>query len=210
MVVGVLVAVLGTALLGATLVGGASSRHPLAAGSSAPPAVGTRPPQHRPNDLLPGRRLGDVGRADGVVPDHVSVLDDDYPAVARLDPGLRSAVRRAATEAARDGVEVEVNSGWRSRRYQELLLREAVSRYGSAREAARWVATPDTSAHVSGDAIDVGPSDAATWLAEHGARYGLCRVYDDEPWHFELRAGAATDGCPHRYPDPTYDPRMQR
>ena len=32
-------------------------------------------------------------------------------------------------------------------------------KYGSEAEAARWVATPDTSAHVSGDAVDIGPSE---------------------------------------------------
>ena len=80
-----------------------------------------------------------------------------------------------------------VNSGWRSPEYQEQLLREAVSKYGSEAEAARWVATPDTSAHVSGDAVDIGPSDAAAWLSEHGAAYGLCQIYRNEPWHYELR-----------------------
>ena len=52
------------------------------------------------------------------------------------------------------------------------------------------MATPDTSAHVSGDAVDIGPSDAAAWLSEHGAAYGLCRIYGNEPWHYELRPEA--------------------
>ena len=64
---------------------------------------------------------------------------------------------------------------------------EAVSKYGSEAEAARWVATPNTSAHVSGDAVDIGPSGAAAWLSEHGAAYGLCQIYGNEPWHYELR-----------------------
>ena len=80
-----------------------------------------------------------------------------------------------------------VNSGWRSAAYQEQLLDEAVSTYGSRKEAARWVATPDTSAHVSGDAVDIGPTDAAAWLSDHGAGYGLCQIYRNEPWHYELR-----------------------
>ncbi|HET9737332.1 MAG TPA: D-alanyl-D-alanine carboxypeptidase family protein, partial [Solirubrobacteraceae bacterium] len=60
-------------------------------------------------------------------------------------------------------------SGWRSPQYQEQLLHGAVSEYGSEEEAARWVATAETSAHVSGDAVDIGPSDATAWLSEHGA-----------------------------------------
>ena len=83
-----------------------------------------------------------------------------------------------------------------------------MSQYGSADEAARWVATPDTSAHVSGDAVDLGPARARAWLAEHGARYGLCQTYRNEPWHFELRPGAVDRGCPAMYADPTHDPRM--
>ena len=87
---------------------------------------------------------------------------------------------------------------------------EAVSKYGSEEEAARWVATPNTSAHVSGDAVDIGPSDATAWLSEHGAEYGLCQIYSNEPWHYELRPEAIDHGCPPMYADPTHDPRMQQ
>ena len=151
-----------------------------------------------------------IGEADGVVPDGVTVFDDQFPAVANLDPTLLRALRQAATDAAGDGVEFFVNSGWRSPAYQEQLLDEAISEYGSEEEAARWVATPKTSAHVSGDAVDIGPSDAAAWLSEHGAEYGLCQIYGNEPWHYELRPGAIDHGCPAMYADPTQDPRMQQ
>jgi LAS superfamily LD-carboxypeptidase LdcB len=107
-------------------------------------------------------------------------------------------------------VELVVDSGWRSPEYQEHLLQEAVSKYGSEAEAARWVATPDTSAHVSGEAVDIGPPAAAAWLSAHGAGFGLCRVYGNEPWHYELRPEAVARGCPATYADPTHDPRMQR
>jgi zinc D-Ala-D-Ala carboxypeptidase len=85
-----------------------------------------------------------------------------------------------------------------------------VSKYGSEEEAARWVATPTTSAHVSGDAVDIRPFDATAWLSAHGAEYGLCQIYGNEPWHYELRPGASDHGCPPTYPDPTHDPRMQQ
>lgn len=112
-------------------------------------------------------------------------VDAEVPAVARLDPALLDALRAASTEARDDGIVVEVTSGWRSRAYQQQLLDEAVVRYGSPQEAARWVATPDTSAHVSGLAVDVGPTDAAYWMAQHGSRFGLCQVYANEIWHYE-------------------------
>jgi zinc D-Ala-D-Ala carboxypeptidase len=157
-----------------------------------------------------GDGRGALGEADGAVPDGASVFDDEIPGVANLDADLLRALRRAAADAADDRVEFVVNSGWRSREYQEHLLDEAIAEYGSEEEAARWVATADTSAHVSGDAVDVGPTGAAAWLSEHGAEYGLCQVYRNEPWHYELRPDAVDDGCPRIYPDPTHDPRMQK
>jgi zinc D-Ala-D-Ala carboxypeptidase len=153
---------------------------------------------------------GAVTEADGALPDGVTVFDDEYPGVANLDPDLLGALREAATDAAADGIEFYVNSGWRSAEYQDQLLREAVAKYGSEEEAARWVATADTSAHVAGHAVDIGPSDAKAWLSEHGARYGLCQIYRNEPWHYELRPEAIDGGCPPMYPDPSYDPRMRR
>jgi hypothetical protein len=132
------------------------------------------------------------------------------PAIANLDPALLAALRQAETDAAGDGVEFSVNSGWRSPGRQEKLLQKAIAKYGSQEEAARWVATPETSPHVSGDAVDLGPAGATAWLSARGAAYGLCQIYDNEPWHFELRPEATDQGCPPMYPDPTYDPRMQQ
>ena len=127
-----------------------------------------------------------------------------------LDRALVGALRQAATDAAYDGVELYVKSGWRSPEYQQQLLQEAISKYGSEEEAARWVATPETSPHVSGDAVDIGPLAATAWLSEHGAAYGLCQIYSNEPWHYELRPEAIDHGCPPMYADPTHDPRMQQ
>jgi zinc D-Ala-D-Ala carboxypeptidase len=175
--------------------------------SPSPKAVSTA---HRAAPAPPVAHHGGAGVADGVVPGGTTVFDDDVPAVANLDPNLARALRQAATDAARDDHEFLVNSGWRSRQYQEQLLDEAVSKYGSREEAARWVATPTTSAHVSGEAVDLGHSDATSWLSKHGARYGLCQIYRNEPWHYELRPDAVAHGCPAMYADPTEDPRMQR
>jgi hypothetical protein len=158
---------------------------------------------------LRSEHRGAPGEADSAVPDGTTVFDDEIPGVANLDSDLLGALRQAATDAAYDGVEFFVDSGWRSPEYQEQLLHEAVSKYGSEEEAARWVATPNTSAHVSGDAVDIGP-DATAWLSEHGAEYGLCRIYGNEPWHYERRPEAIDHGCPPMYADPTHDPRMQQ
>lgn len=152
-----------------------------------------------------GRVTGD----DGLLPAGATVFDDGYAGIAGLRPELLEALRTAAVDAADHGVEFVVNSGWRSAEYQQLLLREAVSDYGSLDEAARWVATPQTSAHVSGDAVDIDGAEAAAWLSAYGAAYGLCQTYGNEPWHYELIPQAAASGCPGMYADPTEDPRMQ-
>jgi D-alanyl-D-alanine carboxypeptidase len=183
------------AALGDQSAGSSSSR----ASSSSPGASSIHGRPSEPRSPL--------GEADGAVPDGTTVFDDEIPGVAKLDPALLGALRHAATDAAHDGVEFVVDSGWRSRGYQEQLLHEAVLKYGSEAEASRWVATPTTSAHVSGDAVDIGPSRAAGWLSEHGAEYGLCRIYGNEPWHYELRPDAIDHGCPAMYADPTHDPR---
>jgi D-alanyl-D-alanine carboxypeptidase len=150
------------------------------------------------------------GEAGGAVPDGTTVFDDEVPGVVNLDPALLRALRRAATDAAADGVELVVNGGWRSPAYEDQLRREAIAKYGSEAEAARWVATGTTSPHVSGDAVDIGPAHATPWLSAYGAAYGLCQIYGNEPWHYELRPDAIAHGCPRMYADPTQDPRMQQ
>jgi zinc D-Ala-D-Ala carboxypeptidase len=203
LVAGLLVVIAAIApALGYQLLASSSSTatSPIAAGALA----------HRPHDSLHGDHHGALGEADGAVPDGVTVFDAEIPGVANLDPALLGALRQAATDAADDGLELYVDSGWRSLEYQNQLLREAVAEYGSEEEAARWVATAQTSAHVSGDAVDIGPFDATAWLSEHGAEYGLCQIYNNEPWHYELRPEAIDHGCPPMYADPTHDPRMQQ
>jgi D-alanyl-D-alanine carboxypeptidase len=163
-----------------------------------------------PGGTTVGEQRRALGEAGGAVPSGTTVFDDEIPGVANLDSDLLVALRQAATDAAGDGVEFSVDSGWRSPEYQERLLHEAVSKYGSDEEAARWVATPKTSAHVSGDAVDIGPADATAWLSEHGADYGLCQIYGNEPWHYELRPEAIDHGCGPTYADPTHDPRLRQ
>lgn len=197
-------------VVGAALVGITAAPLGMVRGEPGSSVIGLDPGS--PPLEAPGRRgpATPPGEADGVVPEGVTVFDDDYPAVANLDPELLAALRQAATDAGDDGIVFIVNSGWRSSAYQEQLFREAIAEYGSAEEAARWVATAETSRHVSGDAVDIGPGEATAWLSEHGAAYGLCQIYRNEPWHYELRPQAIEHGCPPMYDDPTHDPALQR
>ena len=86
----------------------------------------------------------------------------------------------------------------------------AVAKYGSLDEARRFVSTPEESAHVTGKAVDIGPTDAADWMIRHGAAYGLCPTYVNEPWHYERRVAALGHRCPRMYADPTEDPRTRQ
>jgi hypothetical protein len=128
-----------------------------------------------------------VGEADGRIKTSATIGElVGTPAIENLDADLRRAVSRATAAAAADGVEVRINSGWRSTAYQRALLEQGVREYGSLREARRWVNTPERSTHVQGRAVDVGPIDAAAWMQEHGSAFGLCQTYENESWHYEL------------------------
>lgn len=163
------------------------------------------------DDSRPRIIPGELGQEDGVIPEGEMVtVFDDIPAITNLEPDLLDALRDAAGEAQRDRIEFQVSSGWRSPEYQERLLRDAVADYGSEGEAARWVATATTSLHVTGEAIDIVNYDAISWLSQHGDRHGLCQIYNNEPWHYELRPEATDRGCPPLYNDPTDDPRMRQ
>lgn len=132
-----------------------------------------------------------MGTADGVVDGSVSVTAN-VPAITKLKPALQRAIRAAAQGAAERGTELSITSGWRSERYQQSLYDDAVQRQG-ADAASRLVAPAASSEHVTGDAVDVGPTDAAYWLSRYGEDYGLCRTYENEVWHYELRSGRV---CP--------------
>lgn len=155
---------------------------------------------------------GDNDISQGVLPHHVSAFDEELPGIGNLDPILRAAVQNATEDAREENVDIFINSGWRSPELQNQILEEAIAEYGSREEAARWVATAETSSHVSGHAVDIGEMDAYLWLSERdrGAAYGLCQIYSNEPWHFEYIPEALEYGCPTQYLDPTYDPRLDR
>lgn len=52
------------------------------------------------------------------------------------------------------GQPIKVSSGYRCRQHQERLFNEAVAKYGSEEEAAKWVAPPGSSPHEYGAALD--------------------------------------------------------
>ena len=148
--------------------------------------------------------LFDPTTADGFVDEFapISLADDAHPAISGLDDALRTAMRSAEDAAARDGIRFAVTGGWRSREYQQWLLDTRIAEWGSEAAAREFVATPDSSRHVTGDAVDIGSVDAQYWLVEHGWQWGICQTYANEPWHFEL-ATAPGGVCPEMRLDAT-------
>ncbi|MBE9927798.1 M15 family metallopeptidase [Cellulosimicrobium cellulans] len=181
-----------------------------------PPArhvPGARGPRRVARTVLGVLAVGALGAAGALT--YLTVTTHDGDAVADpsptlrpqtatgLDPELERRFDEARAAADAEGVELTLTSGWRTAAEQEQLVEAALERYGSPEEAHRWVLPPETSEHVAGLAIDVGPTDGALWLGEHGARFGLCRTYANEMWHFE----AATDPggtCPPMHEDASH------
>jgi zinc D-Ala-D-Ala carboxypeptidase len=163
---------------------------------SDPPAPPTRLADHS----LPLAPPADSG--DGSLPNggQLTPFDVQYSAIARLDPALLKAVQAAATAAAADGVTMTITSGWRSPEFQQRLLDNAVRTYGSLAAARQYVQTPAMSKHVTGEAVDVRGAGADQWLIANGPRFGLCRIYANELWHFELATDAAGK-CPALLPN---------
>lgn len=85
------------------------------------------------------------------------------------------------TAAARSGIDLKINSGYRTHEEQDLLHRAWRAGWGNA--AAR----PGYSKHQSGRALDLDVRDPATfaWLVKHARRYGFRRTVRSEPWHWE-------------------------
>lgn len=155
------------------------------------PAARATAADRKPDTGESGARAAREGTGGGDRPDgrELTPFDTRYPAVGRLDERLLKAVQKAARDARGDGIEFRVTSGWRSKAHQQRLLEEGIEKYGSAEKARQFVNTPQKSTHVSGKAVDIGPTDADDWLIRHGSDYGLCQVYSNEMWHFELLTG---------------------
>jgi len=124
-----------------------------------------------------------------------------------LNPFLKTRFLAAQAMAKRARRSLVITSGFRSYALQAALFAAAVKKYGSEAEAAKSVLPPDSSHHPWGLALDINyPNGAfsAKWLEVNGYKYGLCRVYKNEWWHFE---GTTAPGhrCPAMHPDATWD-----
>jgi hypothetical protein len=169
------------------------------------PAIGTPPPATKLVTPTPSRRTSKTPSTPTVPPKTGATPTKKPTPVVReesingLSPTLKARLKRAIAAAKADGVTIRITSGRRSAAKQQRLLNEAIKKYGSYKAATRWVLPPKYSAHVQGKAVDIGPTAAMTWLNKNGWRYGVCRRYDNEPWHFEALTKPGTK-CPPREP----------
>jgi D-alanyl-D-alanine carboxypeptidase len=138
----------------------------------------------------------------GWLPDGVTLspFDVSNPVIGQLDPLLLKAVQDAARAAAADGIDLRIASGWRSKGFQQRLFDIGVGQYGSADAAKKFVASPEVSKHVVGEAVDIAPVEADRWVIRNGRQFGLCQIYANEIWHFEL-AVDEHGGCPPLKPN---------
>lgn len=138
-----------------------------------------------------------------------SALSQESETVTALHPILSNRFEAARLVAQRSGVYLYITSGFRDEARQAVLFEEALKKYGSETEAAKWVLPADSSHHPDGLAIDVnypGNRPGAQWLEKNGSRFGLCRVYANEWWHFE-GVIAPGESCPPLAPNALVDLR---
>ena len=128
-----------------------------------------------------------VGLAGPAGPDLAFATGGGYsgPLALRQGHGMRpdvaAAFDRMALAAARDGLTIAINSGYRSDAEQAALF--------AANPDPRWVAPPGRSLHRCGTELDLGPPSAYGWLAANAGRFGFLKRYSWEPWHFGFIAG---------------------
>jgi hypothetical protein len=115
-----------------------------------------------------------------------------------LDPTFRANVAAMIAAANREfGGTMVIYSGYRSIEHQRRLYEDALVRYGSEREARRWVAPPGGSMHNFGLAVDLRHNGVrveygqriSNWMTSNLARFNLHRRLSNEGWHVEPIGG---------------------
>jgi len=120
-----------------------------------------------------------------------------------VHPQVLARFLSAQSAAKEEGIEMVIDSGYRTTQTQEYLFNRAIKEHKTAEEAIKWVLPAELSRHPWGLALDVNlhhEKSGASWLEANGATFGLCRVYENEWWHFEplIAPGGI---CPPLLPD---------
>lgn len=124
----------------------------------------------------------------------------------QLHPQVLARFHSAQAAANAEGITMTIDSGYRDLETQNYLYQQAIKEYKTPEAAMKWVLPADLSRHPWGLALDVNlnhDKSGASWLEANGATYGLCRVYENEWWHFEplIAPGGI---CPPLMPDASH------
>ena len=123
-----------------------------------------------------------------------------------INPLVFARFLSAQAAAKAEGIKITIDSGYRTLERQDYLFQRALKEYKTPEEATKWVLPKDVSRHPWGLALDVNlnqDKSGASWLEANGATFGLCRVYENEWWHFEplIAPGGI---CPPLLPDASH------
>lgn len=103
-------------------------------------------------------------------------------------------------EARKENVILQVNSGFRSARYQRVIFKRMMQQGRTFEDIVRFVAPPGYSEHMLGTAVDFAPgnwrfadSPEYRWLRENAAAFGFSETYPEdnpekipwESWHWK-------------------------
>ena len=135
----------------------------------------------------------------------LTTLSNGRKVDSRIYPDLQAMF----DDARAAGLQLFVREGYRTGDEQRQLLNEKISQYQSdgysktdaEKLAKEWVATPGTSEHEIGIAVDINADTSSstkdevyTWLENNSYRYGLIKRYpsnkaditgiSNEPWHY--------------------------
>ena len=130
-----------------------------------------------------------------------------------MTKATRDAFVAMASEAREAGVRLEVDSGFRSYRYQKQILERVLARGVAFEQAVQRIAPPGYSEHITGEAVDLVPSTgsfgdtaAYEWLLKNAANYCFRETYPKsasgdyawEPWHWRYEECRDQADEPHR------------
>lgn len=132
-----------------------------------------------------------------------------HPIVAKkirpkqLNSLFANRIKAAQINAKKAGVSIKIRSGWRSLSNQKKIYNQRTTNKITSDDLTAL--PPEQSMHPWGLAADLSFSPnrkaGVAWLETNGYLYGLCRIYENEWWHFEpIVAPGQTCPAPIAYP----------
>ena len=137
------------------------------------------------------------------VPDDLVFIDKDYASSEDLQCShiAYNAFKKMSEAASREGLQIIINSAYRSYQDQVDLVNTYLNSYGQS-YVDKYVAKPGYSEHQTGLAFDIGSGSVSVfanskeyqWMQEHAHEYGFIYRFTkgfeyitgfrSEPWHY--------------------------